>query len=540
MKKTSLWLGAVLGAVTSLPILALMYLGERLASLPFLPFDLFDWIARVLPGAVITFGIDLIVTVITLLPLGDTSTAAKLSEQIMALGMLVGMGAVFGLVVTYVSHRNAERSLTAGLVGATLLWLFAMFIDNQVGFSTASFVPKLVWLAFLFTVWGWFLVLAIHEAGPALANQEGARFSRREFLTTGGIGLAAVTFGAWGLGRILRGESTVSETTAAPEITQFGADGTSGPAASPPEDVLAARPAPVKGTRPELTPDGDFYRIDINTRAQEIDASSWNLQVFGRVDEALNLTLDEIRSMPSQTQVLTMQCISNRVGGDLTGTARWTGVRFKHIMEMAGLQDDAQYFVIRSSDDFFETVSMEDMLDERTLLVYDMNGEPLAAKHGFPLRIYIPNRYGMKQPKWIDSIEAVDSFVEGYWVVRGWSLEARPRTVSVVDTVAVDMMTGGDDGSKTVEVGGMAWAGARGINKVEVQVDDGDWTEVELIAPALSPLTWILWRYDWPFEAGRHVFKVRAFDGSGQLQVTEDNPPRPDGATGIHSMSVNV
>ena len=304
--------------------------------------------------------------------------------------------------------------------------------------------------------------------------------------------------------------------------------------------MLAARPAPVNGTRPELTPKGDFYRIDINTRAQEIDEASWQLQVMGLVDEPLNLTLDEIRALPSQTQVLTMQCISNRIGGDLTGTAKWKGVRFKHIMDLAGLQSDAQYFVIRSSDDFFETVSMEDMLDERTLLVYDMNDEPLIPKHGFPLRIYIPNRYGMKQPKWIESIEAVDSWVEGYWVVRGWSVEARPRTVSVVDTVAVDMMTGGDEGSPTVEVGGMAWAGARGISSVEVQVDDGDWTEVELISPGLSPLTWMLWRYDWPFAEGRHVFKVRAYDGNGDLQVIEENPPRPDGATGIHSMSVNV
>ncbi|KAA3646192.1 MAG: molybdopterin-binding oxidoreductase [Chloroflexi bacterium] len=539
MKRTSLWLGAILGALTSLPVLALMYLGERLAGLPFLPFDLFDWIARVLPGEVITFGIDLIVSVITILPLGDTSTAAKISEQIMAISMVIAMGAVFGLVVAYVARRNAEQTRTAGYIGATVLWLFALFIDNQVGFSAAGFVPKLVWLAFLFVAWGWVLILAVNEAGPAFANEEGARFSRRDFLTTGSISLAAVTLGAWGLGRFLRGGTATGPGVAAAPV-QIGSGGTSGPAASPPEEVLAARPAPVKGTRSEITPDGEFYRIDINTRALEINEADWKLEVMGLVDEPLNLTLEEIRAMPSQTQVLTMQCISNRIGSDLTGTARWTGVRFKQVMDMAGLQSDAQYFVIRSGDDFFETVSMEDMLDERTLLVYDMNGAPLETKHGFPLRIYIPNRYGMKQPKWIESIEAVDSWVEGYWVVRGWSKEARPRTVSVVDTVAVDMMTGGEDGSKTVEVGGMAWAGARGISKVEVQVDDGAWTEVDLISPALSPLTWVLWRYDWPFEEGRHVFKVRAYDGAGEIQVVEENPPRPDGATGIHSMSVNV
>ena len=198
-----------------------MYLGERLAGLPFLPFDLFDWIARVLPGDVITFGIDMIVTVITILPLGDTSTAAKISEQIMAVSMVIGMGAVFGLVVAYVARRNVLQMLNAGLVGATVLWLFTLFIDNQVGFSTAGFVPKLIWLAFLFVAWGWFLVLAIREAAPSLANQEGARFSRRQFLTTGGIGLAAVTLSAWGFGRFLRG-GTTSGSVEPPEITQFG------------------------------------------------------------------------------------------------------------------------------------------------------------------------------------------------------------------------------------------------------------------------------------------------------------------------------
>jgi hypothetical protein len=232
-----------------------------------------------------------------------------------------------------------------------------------------------------------------------------------------------------------------------------------------------------------------------------------------------------------------MQCISNPIGGDLTSSARWTGVRFKDILADAGVQSNAAGALISSVDGFFEFVVMEDIMDDRTLLVYEMNGETLPVAHGFPLRIYIPNRYGMKQPKWIQSIELVEERVAGYWVERGWSPEARPNTVSVVDTVAIDPDKG-ENG--TALCGGIAWSGARGISKVEVQVDDADWAEAELISPPLSSLNWVLWRYEWPYESGRHSLRARAYDGDGQLQETETQSPRPNGATGVHQISVNI
>jgi hypothetical protein len=143
----------------------------------------------------------------------------------------------------------------------------------------------------------------------------------------------------------------------------------------------------------------------------------------------------------------------------------------------------------------------------------------------------------MKQPKWIRRIEAVPEWQPGYWVERGWSREALVKTTSVVDTVAMGMMVGQD---KFQPVGGIAWAGARGISKVEVQVDDGDWAEAELRTPPVGPLAWVQWRYDWPYAAGSHTFRVRAYDGDGNLQVTEVHGARPDGATGIHSVDVMV
>jgi DMSO/TMAO reductase YedYZ molybdopterin-dependent catalytic subunit len=320
----------------------------------------------------------------------------------------------------------------------------------------------------------------------------------------------------------------------------FGASLTSGEAASPSPEELASRPGAVPGTRPELTRTKDFYRIDINVGpVPSISTSDWRLVIGGLVENELELTMDELREMPSVTQILTMQCISNSIGGDLTGTTRWTGVRLKDVLAKAGLMPKAKEAFIRSADDFFEGVKMDDIMDGRTLLVYDMDGLPLPEKHGYPLRIYIPNRYGMKQPKWIESIHIVDDNVQGYWVIRGWSKDAYVRTTSVVDTVQVDMLSEGD--VENVAAGGIAWAGARGISKVEVQVDDGAWEEAELRSPPLSPLSWVQWRYNWSdYQSGKHEFRVRCYDGDGKLQITEDGPPRPDGATGIHSYPVRI
>jgi hypothetical protein len=238
---------------------------------------------------------------------------------------------------------------------------------------------------------------------------------------------------------------------------------------------------------------------------------------------------------PAVTQPLTISCISNPIGGSLIGTSDWTGVPFHVVLEDLGLRPEAQEIYIEAVDGFFESVVMADMLDPRTLLVYGMNGETLPMAHGFPLRIYIPNRYGMKQPKWIKSIEAIDYHGPGYWVERGWSATATPHIVSIIDTVATDATENGK-----VPVGGIAWAGDRGIQKVEVEVDGGAWAEADLRVPPLSPLTWVQWRYDWPAASERHTFRVRATDGTGALQVEAPSSAYPDGATGYHSVTATV
>ena len=541
--RRALWVGAGLGLLSSIAVIALLYAGEQLFELPFVPFDIFDWMSRVLPGGLIAFVISTMVSIISFvqgfLPIGDTSTVAKAAEQTIAILQVVGGGVIFGLILAWLNRKNDRDLSTDGLIGGLLLLAVTLFIINALS-TTMLDAEAVIWLGAVFLAWGWVLARLVQYSMPALAEEPQAQLSRRQFLTVSGAGLSAVALGAWGIAALFgddAADATAQGAQAASADDPLGANLTSGPAASPSADELAARPAPVDGTRPELTSNDDFYRIDINTRAPVIEEDGWTLRISGLVDRDLELTLDDLKAMPSQTQILTMQCISNQIGGDLTSSSRWTGVRFKDVLAEAGIQSDAAGALINSVDGFFEYVVMDDIMDDRTLLVYAMNGEDLPSEHGFPLRIYIPNRYGMKQPKWIETIELTDAREDGYWVVRGWDAEAIPKTISVVDTVVVDPDEG-DNGSAMA--GGIAWAGGRGISAVEVQVDEGDWQAAELIAPPMSPLSWVLWRYAWPYEVGRHTVRVRAYDGEGELQVLETTSTRPDGATGIHSITVNL
>ena len=537
------WIGTLLGALSVLTVIAVLSLGERLFGFPFVPFDIFDWMARALPGWLIGTVISTMVAVIrffqTFLPIGDISTTAKLAEQAIAILQLVAGGAVFGGLLAWLAAKPGRNLILIGQIGGLILVVITILIESAIGAQASA--NAFLWLALLFVALGWGLAWMIGRYNQLESRPTTKEFSRRQFLSVSGASLAAAALGAWGIGALFGEDAVPAVTEATPQPVSgddpFDASLTSGPAASPSPETLAARPAAVQGTRPELTSNEEFYRIDINTRAPDVDAAAWRLRVTGLVDSPLELTLDEIRAMPSQTQILTMQCISNPIGGDLTSSSRWTGVLFKDLQAQAGVQASAAGAYITSTDGFYEFVTMEDIQDERCLLVYAMNGEPLPPEHGFPLRVYIPNRYGMKQPKWIENIELVAERIDGYWVDRGWDREALVNTVSVVDTVVVDPSLGESGMALT---GSIAWASARGISKVEVQVDGGDWREAELIAPPLSPLNWVLWRFSWPYEAGRHTVAARAYDGDGLLQTIESRPTQPSGATGIHSVSVTL
>ncbi len=527
--------GILLGALTSVPVIVLTYLGNVLAMLPLVPFDLFDLLGRILPGPVVTWAIHQMVSIINRLKLGSIATVAKQAEHALALVQFVVIGAIFGLVVILVGWRDAEQRLPGvGLVAGIVLLVLVLIAEFVLGMPGQSVVGKILWLALVFIGWGWVLGLLLRSSLTGAAAAGATDASRRRFLYLAGTVVVAAAAAAIGLIVASRRRAALGQETP-PE--QLSPGQTSGPAASPPLQALEARIQPAPGTRSEVTGNSNFYRVDIDSFPPRVDVASWKLELNGIVDHPLSLTLDDIRARPAVSQYITLECISNPVGGNLISTAMITGVRLKDLLDEAGMQAGAVQVFVRSTDGYYESVALSDAQDERTLLVYEMNGQPLPAAHGYPLRIYIPNRFGMKQPKWIQSMEVMGESRNGYWEDRGWSNAAIPATTAVIDNVAV---TQPDPNTQAIPIGGIAYAGARGISKVEVQLDNGPWTASELRAPALSPLTWVQWRYDWPPQSGRHTARVRAYDGTGQLQPTQARPPEPDGATGVNATSFSV
>jgi DMSO/TMAO reductase YedYZ molybdopterin-dependent catalytic subunit len=519
MHRRSIAAGLVLGGAIGLLALALQFLASRALGLPFAAFDVFEWITRLLPGPLITAAIDLMVAIITGLGIGPISVAAKIAEKVSAVAAFLAASIVLGGVVALASRRAPARLLALGAGGAC----FAVAVASEIVMHEAT-LPAVLWNAVVFVGWGLVLAWSLERTSTPAAERPRERTERRRLL---GALVSGFTVGAGALFGLSALFSRLFGRAAPPDVAA-GATVTSAALPAVPVSPGAPPRLPiVPGTRQELTPNERFYRIDINLNPPRIDASSWRLQIDGLVERPLALTLDELRALPAVTATITLECISNPLGGDLISTSRWTGAPLRDVLRMAGLRSDVRAIQMDAADGFYESISMADVDDERVLLVYAMNGEPLMPMHGFPLRIYIPNHHGMKQPKWLTRLQARADTGRGYWVERGWSKEAIVKTTSVIDAVGPS-------------VGGIAYAGARGISKVEVQVDNGPWAEAKLIAPPLGPLTWVLWRHDWPYRPGRHTFRVRAYDGTGALQPTTPHGPRPDGSSGIHEITRTV
>lgn len=561
--------GALAGGLLALALLGVFHLGWVAAGLPFVPFDAFDWLARRLPGPVVTLAIATMVKVIGALGLGSTDEIAKAAEQAMAIAGALLAGAAGGAALFAVlAARRGEAARPgaverrAGLVlGAALGIPAALMGHDLTGTATVGPALATAWTLVAFLGWGaacgWAFERLVRTeeptegrppadgapappaaADPASGGREPTdplvtasveRLDRRRFLVR--LGGAAAAISASGavvsalVGRDRRPPAAV-------------ADGRWSATHPLPNAGAAVQPAP--GTRPELTPLEQHYRIDINLIPRTIQEQDWRLQVRGLVEAPLDLTLDELRAQPPLHQFVTLSCISNEVGGDLIGTTRWTGVSLRHLLPRLRLRPEATHLRLRAADGFFEIVALDLIrADERVMLAYAWDGVPLLPQHGFPLRIYIPDRYGMKQPKWITAIEAIGAWEPGYWVVRGWDREARMRATSVIDTVAVEAASADGTGRRLVPIGGIAHAGARGISKVEVQVDGGPWQPARLRDP-LAGTTWVIWRYDWPFAPGAHVLAVRCTDGEGAAQIVEPAPPQPSGATGLHHRRVRL
>ncbi|HMN27154.1 MAG TPA: molybdopterin-dependent oxidoreductase [Caldilineaceae bacterium] len=498
----TLGLGALLGALLTAPLIAVMYLAYQLAGLPFVPFDLFNWMTPLLPGPLITVGIDRMIDLLLLLGL-DVAATAKTAEQTLAIVQFFVIGVVAGAV--FYATLKARTMRADWMTGVTLGLIFGLpmvAISLSAEQSAVNPILSLVWLLILFLGWGLAFSYAyarLEAPAAATAGQEARSVeavSRRRFVITLGATAATITVVGAGVGVLLarreqqRSEQELANTTAhqvdETTVTIF-------PNANDP--VM-----PVPGTRPEYTPVKDHYKVFIGLLPTVIDGATWQLPITGLVDHPLMLTLDDLRTKyAARNQYITLSCISGNLGTTLISTTQWTGVSVQEILAEAKVHPAAKYLYITSGDGFYESIPLDLInADERIMFCYSWDGNTLPVDHGFPLRIWIPDRYGMKQPKWITGVEVTDQYKKGYWVERSWDEIAQVKTVSVIDTVAVDAIIHDGD-QKRVPVGGIAWAGARGISGVEVRVDGGPWQPAQLRSP-LSETTWVIWRYEWPFQ----------------------------------------
>jgi DMSO/TMAO reductase YedYZ molybdopterin-dependent catalytic subunit len=458
-------------------------------------------------------------------------TADKLAFQVLILLIALGVGAALGRLAA----RQAD--VAAGVI---VLFVAAGFLASlrEPG-AVATLAVAAAGIEALIGIWllRRLVALATVAASPAGRAGTGARkdampdWRRRSLLRAGGaIAIGSVAVG-W-LGRLLLEQQRAPATPGGLPTVAHAATLPSG-ADIATTDLTAA------GLSPIVMPNDRFYRIDTAFIAPTVDRASWRLKVHGLVDREVTLTYDELVALPIMEQYVTIACVSNEVGGDLVGNAKWTGVALRTVLDMAGVQGSADQLVGRSVDGFTAGMPVEWVMDQSRvpMIAVGMNDQPLPRAHGYPARLIIPGLYGyVSATKWLADLELTrfDQF-EGFWVPRGWAAKAPILTQSRIDVPRL----GSTVAAGRVPVAGVAWAPDRGISAVEVRVDGGAWAPARLSTP-IDKATWVQWRYDWDATPGDHAIEVRATDGAGEVQTDQQSPPAPDGARGHHQVRVIV
>ena len=462
--------------------------------------------------------------------------------------------ALFGLLGGWAAARNplspAAGSWLMGLAAAALAAGTALLLVNRIAGRVVS-APTA-------------MPTDPSEPDPAgeIEAPRGRETTRRAFFAYA-VGAGAAALGMVGLGRALRGPSPAEQfleantlrsaaTTTAPppstteaiaaaeSTTTTAAPAPAGPSVQEQVAALDTLDDDVTGVSSYVTPNDSFYRIDTAFgRVPQVDPTSWRLRFTGMVDNPYELSFDEIQAMDLSDYVITLSCVSNRVGGNLVGNAVWTGVPLSALLDRAGVQAGADQVVGRSVDDWTAGFPTPLVYDGRNaILAIGMNGDFLPTNHGFPARLVVAGLYGyVSAVKWIDEIHLTtwDGF-DGYWVPRGWSKEGPMKTQSRIDVPDAGR---GLVAGQTTPIAGIAWAPTRGVERVEVNIDNEGWLPCEL-GEALGDESWVQWHREWTPSEGRHRIQVRASDGDGITQSGEPVDPAPNGAEGWHTITVTV
>ncbi|GLY13670.1 oxidoreductase [Kineosporia sp. NBRC 101677] len=426
------------------------------------------------------------------------------------------IAAVVGIVAT--------RYRRIGLAGAALLGLVAASAAaTRPQFELIDVVPSLA--AAVVAVAGLAGLLALLLRSR---DRDSAGPGRRAVLMTSVLAIAA---GAAGVaGRQL--QNIRADVAASRKALRLPTPAK--PAAALPEGAMLE----VSGVSRFYTNPADFYRVDTALSVPKLTTDDWKLRIHGMVGKELTLDFDDLLARPMVEHDITMTCVSNEVGGQLVGTARWLGVELAPLLREAGVDPDSDQLVGTSIDGMTIGTPVSAVLDGRAaMLAIAMNGEPLLPEHGFPCRMVVPGLYGyVSATKWLVDLELsrFDAF-DPYWVRRGWDQRAPIKTSSRIDTPRPLSRTK----AGTVAVAGVAWAQQRGISKVEVRVDGGAWQEAELSAQVNDDL-WRQWVWRWDADSGSHTLQVRAVDGDGEVQIEERAEPFPNGSSGWQSVVVTV
>ncbi len=360
-------------------------------------------------------------------------------------------------------------------------------------------------------------------------RREGVDADRRRFLITAGVASAVAVAGGV-VTAVTRGALGAAAASAARIRLPAPVVPVSAPA--------AADSFPIAGLAPIVTPNADFYRIDIDLAPVAVDVASWSLVIDGEVEHPVRLTYAELLALPLQESWTTLACVSNEVGGDLISNGRWLGYPVRALLAKAGVKAGADMVLSTGADGFTAGTPLSALTDARNaVLAVGLNGAVLPQEHGFPARLVVPGLYGyVSATKWITRM-TVTRFgaVSPYWIQRGWSSLGPVKLSSRIDvpTGAATVRAG------MVAVAGVAWSQHTGVSRVQLRIDDGPWRDAKL-AGDLSVDSWRQWKYEWMAQAGRHTLTVRAVDAQGGVQTAKVADVVPNGATGLHSVQVTV
>lgn len=369
------------------------------------------------------------------------------------------------------------------------------------------------------------------------SGEPGARLSRRLLLQQGTLagvtlagGLAVWQALTSGLGALV-GAGPPSTSAASVTLTNLPTQIT------PPPTPVYSDFAPIAGQVSEVTAAANFYYVSKNLAGDPmVNGQAWRLAFTGMLDRPYTLSYAQLRALPQVTQYHTLECISNVVGGDLMSNGYFTGVSLADALNTAGIQQGATSLIFKAADGYSDSLHMAQALDERSLIVYLLDGQPLPTAHGFPARLLIPGLYGMKNGKWLTELSVASGDYSGYWEQRGWTPEAKVKMTSRIDTPHDgDLLV-----ARPMSIAGVAYGGAQGIARVDVSVDAGKtWSPANMRRP-LGALAWTLWEYPWTPSPGSHTLIVRAIDLQGAVQSYYPAPPLPDGASGYHVITVTA